>query len=86
MGLRTMSHTCSIREGLEMNDKSWLMSEVNRVLIEHYQITFDDTGYEEDEWLARFDDLGDIEASVHAYAEKYGLENIKGFINHPYGC
>ena len=69
-----------------MSGKSWLVSEVNRLLIEHYQVTFDDTGYEEHEWLARFGDMGDIEASVHGYAEKYGLENIKDFINRPYGC
>lgn len=67
-----------------MDEKSRLISEVNRLLVENYQITFDDTGYEEDEWLARFGDLGDIEASVHVYAEKYSLENIKDFINHPY--
>jgi hypothetical protein len=40
-----------------MKDKESFMSEVNRLLIKNYGITFGDTGYEEDEWLTRFGDL-----------------------------
>lgn len=67
-----------------MKGKKLFLLEVNQLLIEHHGITLDDTGYEEDEWLTRFGDLENAEASVTAYAEKYDLENIKDFIGHPY--
>lgn len=67
-----------------MKNKSLFLLEVNRLLIENYAITFDDTGYEEDEWLTRFGDFENAESSVNAYADKYDLENIKDFISHPY--
>ena len=60
-----------------MASSNTFLVEVNRLLIEHYGITFKDTGYEEDDWLARFGDLGSPEECVHGYAEKYDLINTQ---------
>jgi hypothetical protein len=48
---------------------------INQLLTERYCITFNDTGYEDTEWLARFGDL-DVEEAVEAYAEKYALTSM----------
>lgn len=75
-----MSHIQNPIGGREVNNKSLFLLEVNRLLIENYAITFDDTGYDDDEWVTRFGDLENAEASVNAYGEKYDLKSVKDSI------
>lgn len=62
-----------------MANKDLPISKIDQLLIEHYGITFEDTGYEEADWLARFGGANNEEESVHAYAEKYNLKSIKHY-------
>ncbi len=60
-----------------MSGGNAFLAEVNQLLIEHYGIAIEDTGYDEADWMARFGDLGNAEECVHAYAEKYDLINVQ---------
>ena len=55
--------------------KADYLKAINQLLTERYCITFNDTGYENTEWLARFGDL-DVEEAVETYAEKYALTSM----------
>lgn len=51
------------------------LSAVDQLLQQRYAISFQDTGYDELEWLARFGALPVAEA-VAVYAEKYHLTTL----------
>ncbi len=56
---------------LTHHQQSYLAA-IDQLLQQQYAITFADTGYEEQEFLARFGDLP-VVAAVAAYAQKYDL-------------
>lgn len=49
---------------------------LNKKLEQDYCINFDDTGYTESEWIARFSDLS-IDEAVLQYAQKYALTPLR---------
>lgn len=59
---------------LTINQQQYLAT-VDQLLQQHYAISFQDTGYDEQEWLARFGDQPEVDA-VLAYAKKYDLTKL----------
>ncbi len=59
---------------LNINQQQYLAT-VDQLLQQYYAISFQDTGYDEQEWLARFGDQPVAEA-VLAYAKKYDLTKL----------
>ena len=52
---------------------------LNQKLEQTYCINFDDTGYTENEWIARFGDLS-LDDAVSEYAQKYDLTSLKDIL------
>ena len=52
---------------------------LNQKLEQTYCINFDDTGYTENEWIARFGDLS-LDDAVSEYAKKYDLTSLKDIL------
>jgi hypothetical protein len=53
---------------------------LNAKLQRLYCINFDDTGYSESEWLARFGDL-ELDEAIEIYAKKYDLTSNKNMFD-----
>lgn len=52
--------------------------ELNIKLEQQFCISFDDTGYTEDEWISRFGDLT-LDEAISDYSRKYDLTSITDF-------
>ena len=52
---------------------------LSQKLKQSYCINFDDTGYTENEWIARFGDLS-LDDAVSEYAKKYDLTSLKDIL------
>lgn len=53
--------------------------ELNNKLKQHFCISFEDTGYTEEEWISRFGDLA-LNDAISEYGKKYDLTPLTDLI------